>query len=128
MFCAFAGPPKIVRLHGEGRLVPPDDPEFAALLENFPLAEEMQDQVRGVVIVEASRIADSCGFGVPRMDLVGERDQFVRWSEQQLAKHGPAWKARYMAANNMVSIDGLPGYVAGSRGVEKAGGGNKGAP
>jgi hypothetical protein len=110
MFCAFAGPPKIVRLHGEGRLVPPDDSEFAALLTRFALAEDKRDQVRGIVIVEATRISDSCGFGVPRMDLVGERDQFDRWSEQQLAKNGPDWKARYMAANNLASIDGLPGY------------------
>ena len=36
MFCAFAGPPKIVRLHGQGRVVRQDDPEFAALLPEFP--------------------------------------------------------------------------------------------
>ena len=32
MFCAFAAPPKIVSLHGQGRIVPEDDPEFATLL------------------------------------------------------------------------------------------------
>jgi hypothetical protein len=110
MFCAFSGPPKIVRLQGEGHLMAPEDPEFPALLTEFRCTEDMRSQVRGIVIVEARDISDSCGFGVPRMDLVGERDQFVRWSDQQFAKHGPTWKERYMAANNMVSIDGLPGY------------------
>jgi hypothetical protein len=110
MFCAFAGPPKIVRFHGEGRLVAPEDPEFADLLAGFPLNAETQPLVRGVVVVEASRISDSCGFGVPRMDLVAERDQLVRWSEQQALKQGPDWKARYMTAKNTASIDGLPGY------------------
>jgi hypothetical protein len=110
MFCAFTGPPRIVRLHGEGRLVAPNDLEFAALLNGFPLSEEMRALVRGIVVVEASRISDSCGFGVPHMDLVAERDQLIRWSEQKAAKQGPTWKARYMAANNVASIDGLPGY------------------
>lgn len=110
MFCAFSGPPKIVRLHGRGRVVPEDDPEYVALLPEFPLSEEQRPLARGMVIVDVTRISDSCGFGVPRMDLVGERDQLLRWSEQQEAKHGEHWKERYMAANNAVSIDGLPGY------------------
>src|SRR5262245_5373470 len=35
MFCAFDGPPKIMRLHGRGRVVQRDDPEFADLLARF---------------------------------------------------------------------------------------------
>src|SRR5580693_9069220 len=35
MFCAFDGPPKIVRLHGRGRVVLLDDPEFAILRPEF---------------------------------------------------------------------------------------------
>ena len=110
MFCAFSGPPKIVRLHGQGRAIPEDDPEYAALLPEFPLSAESVSEARGIVVVDVSRISDSCGFGVPRMELIGERDQFRRWSEQQQAKHGEHWKARYMGANNVASIDGLPGY------------------
>jgi hypothetical protein len=110
MFCAFSGPPKIVRLHGQGRAVPEDDPEYAALLTSFALDDESLPLARGIVVVDVTRISDSCGFGVPRMDLVAERDQTLRWSEQQAAKHGERWKARYIAANNTASIDGLPGY------------------
>ena len=36
MFCAFDGPPKIVRLHGRGEAVEPDDPRFPALAARFP--------------------------------------------------------------------------------------------
>jgi hypothetical protein len=110
MFCAFSGPPKIIRLHGQGRAIPEDDPEFAALLPEFPLPEAHVSLARGIVTVDVARIADSCGFGVPRMELVAERDQLLRWSEGQAKKHGDAWKARYMSANNAQSIDGLPGY------------------
>ena len=110
MFCAFSGPPKIVRLHGQGRVVPEDDLEFAALLSEFNLDDDARPLARGIVIVETTRIADSCGFVVPRMDLVSERDQLMRWGEQQHAKNGERWKERYVSANNAQSIDGLPGY------------------
>jgi hypothetical protein len=110
MFCAFAGPPKIVRLHGQGRVVPEDDPEFATLLPEFPLDDDARAIARGIVVVETTRISDSCGFVVPRMELVAERDQLMRWGEQQRAKNGETWKERYVAANNARSIDSLPGY------------------
>ena len=113
MFCAFAGPPKIVRLHGQGRIVPEDDPEFAALLSKFSLDDDALPLARGIVVVETTRIADSCGFVVPRMELVAERDQLMRWGEQQQAKNGEHWKERYVATNNAQSIDGLPGYDPG---------------
>ncbi len=60
------------------------------------------------MLVDVTRISDSCGFEVPRMEMVAERDQLVRWSENKLEKDGPDWKARYMAANNTASVDGLP--------------------
>jgi hypothetical protein len=110
MFCAFSGPPKIVRLYGQGRIVPEDNPEFAALLSEFSLDDDARALARGIVVVETTRISDSCGFVVPRMDLVGNRDQLMRWGEQQQAKNGEQWKERYVAANNARSIDGLPGY------------------
>jgi hypothetical protein len=110
MFCTFAGPPKIVRLHGQGRVVRQDEPEFAALLPAFSLNDDARALARGIVVVETTRIADSCGFVVPRMDLVAERDQLMRWGDQQQAKNGETWKDRYVAANNACSVDGLPGY------------------
>jgi hypothetical protein len=110
MFCAFSGPPKIVRLHGQGRVVPEHDPEFAALLPEFSLNENAVALARGIVVVETTRISDSCGFVVPQMDLVAERDQLMRWGDRQQAKNGEVWKERYIAANNARSIDCLPGY------------------
>src|SRR5216684_7162188 len=41
MFCAFQGPPNILRLHGRGRAVEPHDDEFAVLAAQFPAYESM---------------------------------------------------------------------------------------
>ena len=112
MFCAFTGAPKIMRFHGTGRSIPEDTPGYRELLAGFTLDHTQRPLARGIVVVDVTRISDSCGFGVPRMEMVAERDQLLRWSENKLAKEGPDWKAHYMAAKNTASIDGLPGYAA----------------
>lgn len=90
MLCAFEGPPRIVRLHGRGRVLPDPDPGRRG--------------VRAVVRVELDRVADSCGYGVPLMDYVGERPQRVLW----LARKGADGVRAYVAEHNAASIDGLP--------------------
>lgn len=100
MVCAFEGRPSIVRLHGRGRVVAAVDPEFAAWAERFP----EHPGARAVVVVEVTRVSDSCGFAVPLMQLVGERDVL----DKANARKGEDGLAAYRAAKNRVSIDGLP--------------------
>lgn len=102
MFCAFSGPPKIVRLHGTGRYVLPDDPDFADLRAHFdPGSDHGQ---RGIVEVSVRRVSDSCGYAVPLMEYVDERGLLVEWglhrSDEDLAE--------YRLNKNQYSIDGLP--------------------
>ena len=101
MFCAFDGPPRIVRLHGRGSSVEPGDAEFAALRAQFPAAAG----VRAVIRVEVARIGDSCGYGVPRYAYVEERDQLAAWAERK----GEAAIEDYKREKNAASIDGIPG-------------------
>ena len=102
MFSAFEGPPKIVRLHGRGVVVQPADERFAALRARFPAHH---DGVRSVIQIAVERISDSCGYGVPRYEFVGERPQMAAWIE----KKGRDGLVQYRATRNRASIDGLPG-------------------
>ena len=104
MFCAFSGPPKILRLHGKGEVVYPDRPEFPNLQRTFPVHEG----VRAIVRVRVTRISDSCGHGVPLMDFVARRGLIEKWSVSK----GPQGLAEYRVAKNRASIDGLAGYRA----------------
>lgn len=102
MLCAFDGPPRIVRLHGRGHVVAAGDAEFAPLLARWqmpPLG------VRAIVRVELSRIADSCGYGVPLLRYEGERELLGKWAD----KKGEAGITAYVRDKNAASIDGLPG-------------------
>ena len=117
MFCSFEGPPKIIRLHGIGTPVQQGDARFAEALAAFDITDEQRRAVRSVVEVEVTRVADSCGFVVPRMTYEGERDQLYRYADNRLRKEGPAAVRAYVSANNSESIDGLTGIdplVAGA--------------
>jgi hypothetical protein len=90
MLCAFEGPPRIVRLHGLGEVVPDPDPGA--------------EGVRGVVRVHLDRISDSCGYGVPLLEYAGERAQRALWLERK----GADGVRAYVDEKNAASIDGLP--------------------
>ncbi len=102
MFCAFDGPPKIVRLHGQGKVVPPDNPRWNNLAPYFGTSEEP----RCFITVEVSRISDSCGFGVPLMNFERERDSMALWAKGK----SEADLADYRRQKNAASIDGLPAW------------------
>lgn len=104
MWCAFTGPPKIVRVHGTGEPVFRDDPRFVELITRF--AEADAPALRAIIVVTAKLISDTCGYAVPFMDYREERtlhaEHFGRKSEQEFAEY--CQRKDY----NAVSIDGLP--------------------
>jgi Pyridoxamine 5'-phosphate oxidase len=102
-FCAFEGPPRILRLYGAGSVLEPGTPEFDALGQRFGEFPSL----RAIVRVALDRIADSCGYGVPLYRFEGDRGQLHDW----VARKGPAGIARYQDENNRVSLDGLRGLV-----------------
>ena len=101
MFCAFEGLPNVLRLYGRGRVLEPGDEEFDGLHYHFP---DLPGG-RAIIDVTVHRVASSCGFGVPRMDLVGPRVKLLTSAERK----GPEKMAEYRALRNARSIDGLPG-------------------
>jgi hypothetical protein len=105
MFCAFAGPPRIVRLHGRGRVVFTADPDFADLAVRFPGGAGVG--VRSIIDVDVHRIADSCGYGVPVMSFEGHRPTMDQWSTRK----GPEGIVTYWTEKNAASIDGIEGLI-----------------
>ena len=108
MFAAFEGPPKIVRLHGQGRVVQQADPEFAGLHASFALDAQHAQATRSVITVDVDRVSDSCGYAVPLMDFRAERDQLLRYADNRIRTKGPDAVREYCTEKNTESIDGLP--------------------
>lgn len=108
MFCSFNREPMILRLYGTGQVVGPGDPRWAEFAAVFPWAGlgtgTDRGQRRAIIVVNIDRIASSCGYAVPQMELVTERDLLDRWAERKSADGLAAYRVKH----NRVSIDGLP--------------------
>ncbi|MFJ9563079.1 pyridoxamine 5'-phosphate oxidase family protein [Streptomyces fuscichromogenes] len=107
MWCAFQGPPNIVRVHGHGEAVFRDDPGFGELLTRFPDIDPSRHGLRAIIVVHAELVRDSCGYAVPYMAYEADRElhgkRFAREDDASLSAYFE--KKDHIA----VSLDGLPG-------------------
>ena len=100
MFCAFEGPPNILRLYGKGYTVLPQDKEWEEVSGHFNILLV----TRQIIVADIYEVQTSCGFGVPYYTYEGERDQSFKWAE----KKGAEGLEEYKKQKNLVSKDGLP--------------------
>jgi hypothetical protein len=110
MLCAFAGPPRIVRLHGRGEVILAGDGRFAALAQRCAFEEPaVADARRAIVLVDVTRVSDSCGYGVPLMHFESVRPHADVWAQKKVRVGGPEALLDYQRERNGTSVDGLPG-------------------
>ncbi|NRR21098.1 pyridoxamine 5'-phosphate oxidase family protein [Brevibacillus sp. MS2.2] len=100
MFCAFEGPPLIMRLFGKGTVILPDTPRWDELVNDFPLLPG----ARQIITVNIQEVKTSCGWAIPFYSYSKERETLQKWTlakdEQELLD--------YQKEYNIVSMDGLP--------------------
>jgi len=110
MFCAFDGPPNILRLYGNGYTVLPGDAEWPELSSHFKLVLA----TRQIIVADIYKVQTSCGFSVPYYSYEGERDHAQKWAEHK----GKEGLEAYKAEKNHISLDGLPTALSKSVVVE----------
>ena len=103
LFCAFEGPPKILRLYGEGEVVVQGNRKFENLESIFP----KRLGTRAFIHIQLNRITDSCGYGVPLYEFKGDRETMDKWA----AAKGEQGIIDYRQLKNKESIDGLKGLI-----------------
>lgn len=99
MWCAFAGPPLILRCYGTARAIHIGEEgwdEGNARFPHDPAARQLFDLTLDLV-------QTSCGYGVPLMDYQAERPDAEAWA----AEKGPEGIPAYWAERNRVTIDGF---------------------
>lgn len=99
MFCAFAEPPSILRLYGQGYTILPSSPNWDSLYSLFPQIPG----TRQIIVADIERVQTSCGFGVPLYNYIGQRQTLVNWA----SKKGEEGVRDYQQKKNTISIDGL---------------------
>lgn len=100
MFCAFEGPPNILRLYGKGYTILPSHEDWEQLAGLF----ELQLATRQIIVADIHKVQTSCGFSVPYYEYIGERDHAQKWADHK----GPDGLELYKQQKNRISLDGLP--------------------
>lgn len=108
MFCAFDGPPLILRLYGTAKVIHKSDPEWNDL---FPLFKALPG-ARQIFEVAIELVQTSCGMAVPYFTHVADRELLSEWA----IKKGDDGVKRYWEEKNQMSIDGIPTHIVAKNG------------
>jgi hypothetical protein len=100
MWCAFEGPPRILRVYGEAQTIHPRHPDWNSCVEHIPAPVSARQFFK----LKIDLVQTSCGFTVPLMDYQQDRDILAKWTE----KRGEDGVRKYWEEKNTTSIDGLP--------------------
>jgi Pyridoxamine 5'-phosphate oxidase len=103
MFCAFDGPPNILRLYGRGEVLRRGGAAYAEVLASAFGGVEPPG-ARQIVRLHVDRVQTSCGYGVPLYDHRANRPSLENWARSK----GEQGLDVYRREKNAVSIDGLP--------------------
>ncbi len=99
MLCSFDAKPLILRLYGRGEAVQPRDERWGGLIGQF---KQIPGQ-RQIIMLHIESLQTSCGFGVPRYELVEDRSTLADWC----ARKGPEGIGKYWVEKNQKTIDGF---------------------
>jgi hypothetical protein len=99
MWCAFAGPPRILRVYGTAYAIHPRDDAWGSCVDAIPAPVGARQYFKLAIDL----VQTSCGYAVPLMDHVSDREVLTRWSE----KRGADGIRAYWKDKNQKSIDGL---------------------
>ncbi len=103
MWCAFEGPPRILRVYGTAKTIHPRDAEWETCSRHLqaPLG------ARQYYKLAIELVQTSCGYAVPLMAFQEQRDTLTRWAH----KRGEEGIRTYWDENNRTSLDGLPTHI-----------------
>ena len=108
MFCAVGGPPQILRVYGNAKVIHNADPQWN---ERFSLFKPLPG-ARQIFDVTIDLVQISCGMSVPYYSYIGDRELLSEWA----TKKGDKGLKQFWKDKNTMSIDGIPAHI-----VEKSG-------
>ena len=110
MFCAFEGPPVILRLYGTATVVHQGDAEWRELVSLFPPLPG----ARQIFDVTLDLVQTSCGMAVPYLSYAGDRELLNEWA----AKKGEEGLQQYREEENQFSLDDIPTNIVTKSGKQ----------
>ncbi|MEM7691273.1 MAG: pyridoxamine 5'-phosphate oxidase family protein [Pseudomonadota bacterium] len=109
MFCSFGEKPLILRLYGQAKVIHEADNEWNEAISHFPAFTG----ARQVFRVALDMVQTSCGYSVPKFQLLEERSTLTDWADS----NGREGIRKYWAKKNQRSLDGRETGIAASLGA-----------
>lgn len=106
MWCSFTTRPMILRTFGHARTIQPGERDWDALAGHFPAHRS----ARQLFDLSVDLVQTSCGYGVPFMDYVDERETLQKWVDGK----SDAEIRTYWIERNATTLDGKPTGVTGT--------------
>lgn len=106
MWCSFGKRPLILRCYGTARAVHEGDADWAEMTAMFP----PHRSARQVFDMTVDMVQTSCGYAVPFMEYVEERETMQKWVDGK----SDADLRAYWVEKNTRTLDGKPTGVPGS--------------
>ena len=100
MWCSFSARPLILRCYGSARVFHVGDAGWDARAAHFPAHRS----ARQILDMDVDLVQTSCGYAVPLMEYLGERDTMQKWVD---ARSDDDIRA-YWREHNATTIDGKP--------------------
>jgi hypothetical protein len=105
MWCAFENLPRILRVYGSAEAIHPRDTQWEECARLIPPPVGARQYFK----VHIDLVQTSCGYAVPLMEYVEDRQVLSKWSE----KRGEEGIRDYWREANQLSIDGSPTNIIG---------------
>ena len=108
MWCSFTTSPMILRCFGTARTYHVDDAGWDDLARLFPAHRS----ARQIFDVDVDLVQTSCGYAVPFMDFVQDRDTMQKWVDDKSDED----IRTYWVERNARTLDGKPTRVPADNG------------
>lgn len=109
MFCAFEGPPLILRTYGDATVFHQGDPEWGELITRFPDYTGR----RQIFVQDISLVQSSCGMSVPFYDFKEDRTALTEWADKQ----GREGIEAYWEKKNQQTLNGFNTHIVEASGL-----------
>jgi hypothetical protein len=99
MFNSYTRNALILRIYGQGRVLRPQHPDYDKYIGHFPEYKG----TRQIILIDIESIQTSCGYGVPTMEVIEQKDTLTKWTGSK----GEEGIIEYQQTKNVKSIDGF---------------------
>ncbi|MDX8367228.1 pyridoxamine 5'-phosphate oxidase family protein [Cytobacillus sp. IB215665] len=85
MWCSFEQKPPILRAYGYGKVIKKYTAQYYTWMEDY-YPNILSESARQVFVVDIEAVQTSCGFAIPIMEYVNDRNTLSEWTKNKVSQ------------------------------------------